>query len=272
MQLADLLSTAKPYVLCIVTSAQGEVPGKPGFKMTVRPDGMVRGTVGGGDIERRVIELARNMLQEGGDHRVETFDLGGARPDATVQTSMQCGGGATVYFERIEAPLRALIFGGGHIGQELAPLLARSGFAVQVLDDRPDYATAERYPADASLHIGPYSELAQDVELGDAPYCAILTHGHVHDETVLKGLLERAAAGHKLGYVGMIGSRRKVKIILDRLANGGLPRALVDSVYTPIGLAIGGNSPFEIAVSICAEIQALRYGCTAPHMGSAAEI
>jgi len=162
--------------------------------------------------------------------------------------------------------MRALLFGGGHIAQQLAPLLARLGLAVEVHDNRPVYATADKYPPATLLRIGEYQALASEAVLDEMSYCFIFTHGHSHDGVVLEGLLRRDETAPRPPYVGMIGSRRKIAEKLRELESGGIPRARLDEVFAPIGLNIGGDEPFEIAISICAEVQALRYQREAPHL------
>jgi len=274
--LAKLDSLPRPFVLCIVTDVEGGSPGKPGFKMAVFSDGSSEGTVGGGDIERAAVEVAREMIAKRTKHLSRAFALSqsaGGQP-GVHRTSMICGGSSTVYFELFESRQRALIFGGGHIAQSMAPLLANLGFSVEILDNRPDYATPEKYPRAATIRTGNYVELALSSRVDDSTYCFVLTHGHAHDCDVLKALLQpqninpenNCFAGR---YVGMIGSRTKVDAILARIEKSGVPRTALDCVHTPIGLDIGGDTPFEIAISIVAQVQAVRYDKPAPHMRAA---
>jgi xanthine dehydrogenase accessory factor len=271
--LAKLESLPRPLVLCIVTDVEGGSPGKPGFKMAVFADGSSEGTVGGGDIERAVIEAAREMIatRTGTLSRVFALSPQPAERPGSHQTSMICGGSSTVYFELFDSPQRALLFGGGHIAQCLAPLLSKLGLSVEVLDNRASYATPEKYPPGSKVKTGDYVELASSSRVDGATYCFVLTHGHAHDYEVLKALLQPHNVDPTTGcfsgrYVGMIGSRMKVKETLARIEDSGVPRAVLDGVHTPIGLDIGGDTPFEIAVSIAAQVQAVRYGKPAPHM------
>jgi xanthine dehydrogenase accessory factor len=271
--LPELDRLPRPFVLCIVTAAEGGSPGKPGFKMAVFADGSSRGTVGGGDVERATAELAREMIATRAKPSSRAFALSQqptGQPGAE-QTSMICGGSSTVYFELFESPQRALVFGGGHVAQSMAPLLSNLGFSVEILDDRADYATPDKYPHGTTVRIGDYVELASSARVDDSTYCFVLTHGHAHDRDVLKALLQPRNIhptnhGFLGRYLGMIGSRTKVADVLSRIEQSGVPRSALDQVHTPIGLDIGGDSPFEIALSIVAEVQAVRHGKPAPHM------
>jgi len=271
--LAKLDTLPRPFVLCVVTEVEGASPGKPGFKMAVFPDGSIEGTVGGGDLERSTIEAAREMIARRTAHLSRVFALSpaAAKQPGTQSTSMVCGGSSTLYFELFESRQRALIFGGGHIAQQMAPLLANLGFAVEILDNRPDYATPDKYPPGTTIRTGDYVELASSSQVDGATYCFVLTHGHAHDFDVLRALLQprnvtpdtKRFAGR---YVGMIGSRTKVHLILSRIEESGVPRTALDCVHTPIGLDLGGDTPFEIALSIVAQVQAVRYDKAAPHL------
>jgi xanthine dehydrogenase accessory factor len=273
--LAELDRLPRPFVLCIVTEVEGGSPGKPGFKMAVFSDGSSQGTVGGGDIERTTVEVAREMIARRTKNlsRVFTLSQDPGGPPGSHKTSMICGGSSTVYFELFESPQRALLFGGGHIAQSLAPLLLGLGFSVEVLDDRVDYATPEKYPSGTAIRIGEYVELASSSRVDGSTYCFVFTHGHAHDHDVLKALLQPrnldpSSDRFSGRYVGMIGSRTKVKDILARIEESGVPRTALEGVHTPIGLDLGGDTPFEIAISIVAQVQAVRHEKPAPHMSA----
>ena len=242
--------------------------------MAVFADGSSQGTVGGGDVERATVEAARDMIAKRTKNRSRVFALSQqpGRP-GSHQTSMICGGSSTVYFELFETLQRALVFGGGHIAQSMAPLLSNLGFSVEVLDNRADYATPEKYPRGTTIRTGDYVELAASSQVDDSTYCFVLTHGHAHDHDVLEALLQPRNIDTKSDrfagrYVGMIGSRTKVNDVLARIEESGVPRSALECVHTPIGLDIGGDTPFEIAISIVAQVQAVRHEKPAPHMSA----
>jgi xanthine dehydrogenase accessory factor len=155
-----------------------------------------------------------------------------------------------------------LIVGGGHVGQAVARLAAEVDFDVWVLDDRAAYASAERFPAAERRLIGDIGAQLQALRGGITPslYALIVTRGHGHDEEALYHLADTQA-----GYVGMIGSKRKIKLIFEDLLARGIPQEALDHVHAPLGLAIGSQTVPEIAVSIVAELIAHRnLGATIP--------
>jgi xanthine dehydrogenase accessory factor len=148
---------------------------------------------------------------------------------------------------------RLLIVGGGHVGQAVGNLAADLDFDVWVVDDRQEYVNQERFPRAERLLCGDIERILPDVEITRDTYCLIVTRGHNHDEQALYHLVDRGAR-----YVGMIGSRRKIKLIFDDLLNEGISPDLLGRVYAPVGLEIGSQTVPEIAVSILAELVAHR--------------
>ena len=225
--------------------------------MLLYADGSTLGTVGGGAIEHQVLDTCRQVLRTGKARTVEAHlvrDLG-----------MCCGGAMEVFVEYLQPEARLIVIGGGHVCQALAPLARSIGFRVVVLDDREDMLED---PAFAEVECLAYDAdeiddaLTQSGELGplsDRDYLVIVTRDHARDERALAKLLERPHA-----YLGMIGSRRKVHTVLARVLrrydDRSKPRPDLSRVHAPIGLALGGRTPPEIAVSIAAELIALRHG------------
>jgi len=150
---------------------------------------------------------------------------------------------------------RLVIVGGGHVGQKVAELAAEVGFDVWILDDRETYCTAERFPHAQRRVCAPFEQALPGLEIGPDDFCIIVTRGHQHDEEALFHLAERPAR-----YVGMIGSRRKIKMIFDDLRRQGISAAALERVHAPLGLDIGSQTVPEIAVSIVAELIAVRNG------------
>lgn len=149
-----------------------------------------------------------------------------------------------------------LIVGGGHVGQAVARLAAECDFAVWVLDDRAAFACRERFPSAERLLVGDIGNSLKDLVRDDvtaSTYCLIVTRGHSHDEEALYHL-----AGSNAGYVGMIGSKRKIKLIYEDLVSKGISREALARVHAPLGFAIGSQTVPEIAVSIVAELIAVR--------------
>jgi xanthine dehydrogenase accessory factor len=149
--------------------------------------------------------------------------------------------------------VRLLIVGAGHVGQAVGELAARSDFEVWVVDDRRQYASPERFPNAARLVVGPIEEVLPALEVTPRTYALIMTRGHGHDQEALLHLAPTSAA-----YVGLIGSRRKIRMIFDALREQGVPEPALARVSAPVGLDIGSESVPEIAVSIVAELIARR--------------
>jgi xanthine dehydrogenase accessory factor len=148
---------------------------------------------------------------------------------------------------------RLLIVGGGHVGKAVAELAADLDFDVWVADDRPEYVSTDRFPRAQQRIAGNLAEVLPAVDVSPNTYCLIVTRGHNHDEEALYHLVNRGAR-----YVGLIGSRRKIKLIFDDLLNEGVSAEELAKVYAPLGIDIGSQTVTEIAVSICAELVAHR--------------
>lgn len=246
-----LLRSGGRGALATVVRTRGSAPQRVGARMLLLPDGSQVGTVGGGAIEQFVLEALARCLRDGRS-RVLERDLG-------RDHGMCCGGGMEVLVEAIEGEPRLIICGAGHVAMPTAAIARQAGFAVTVVDDREELLTEERFGGCALLRMEP-AEAAESLEPTDADWVLIVTHDHHVDEEALAAF---GARPHR--YVGMIGSKRKVFRILQRLqAKDRLPP--LDAVYAPVGLDLGAVSPAEIGVSVVAELIALRRGRAATHM------
>jgi xanthine dehydrogenase accessory factor len=213
--------------------------------MLIRSDGTILGSIGGGSLEAQVCKEAIKVM---GENRstVLRFDLTGKE---VAEEGMICGGNMEVFVEPILPEPCLFIFGGGHISLFLAKMGKMVGLKVVVIDDRPEFANPERFPEADEV-------IAQDVPLAfprlstnKASYIAIVTRGHLQDETVLEWAAKTDAA-----YIGMIGSRKKNQAVFSHLKARGIPEKRLKEVHAPIGLNINAKTPEEIAVSIVAEI------------------
>lgn len=231
-------------VLCTVVAAGGSTPRSVGARMIVYPHGRSRGTIGGGALEAEVV---RRCL--GGDVRSPVIvDLHLER-----DLGMACGGRVSVLLEPLGAAPEVVLFGSGHVAHELAPLVARVGFRLAVVDDVADRNTAGRFPA-ARLRIHSFDPTDwSGVRLDRQAYAVVVTSDHERDLAVL-----RALAGRELGYVGMIGSRRKAEAVRAALRAEGVDEAWLQRLHVPVGLDIGAETPAEIAVSIVAQLVRVR--------------
>jgi len=214
--------------------------------------GELRASTGAGGRLRRGTNHERQSTKHGIQNAIDN-----ASSDAAALTIDDTGkvvlGDTLLFIEKSEARPHLVIFGAGHLGGFLARYAAGLGFRVTVLDDRPQYANAERLPDADEIVVSEFDNAVQAAGLDQDGYAVVVTRGHVHDEVVLEQCL---AVGPK--YVGMIGSKRKTAAILANLRNKGIPPSLLDTVYSPIGLAIGAVTPQEIALSIAAELVKIR--------------
>lgn len=251
--LLALLAKGGRGALATVTRASGSTPQQPGARLLLTPEGALIGTVGGGAIEQAVIEALRTCVREG-SARVITRDLG-------RDLGMCCGGKMEVFVEPIEGAPRLVIFGAGHVGKATAALARGIGFAVTVVDDREELNDEARFPGCARVLAEP-REAAAKLAPTEHDWLLVVTHDHRLDEEALDTFARLPHA-----YLGVIGSRRKIVRILQRIRakRGALPP--LERVHAPVGLRIGAVSPEEIAVSIVAELVALRHASDgAAHM------
>jgi xanthine dehydrogenase accessory factor len=247
----EVLTQGGRGALATVVRTAGSTPQRQGARLLMRPDGSCLGTIGGGAIEHAVIE-ALHETRRTNEARLVAHDLG-------YDLGMCCGGRMEIFLEPIEAAPRLFIFGAGHVAKPTAALARSVGFEVSVVDEREDWNTAERFPGCALEVTDPATALRGRV-LTARDWLVIVTHDHRLDEETL----ERAVRLEPR-YIGLVGSRRKVFRLLQRII---ARRGSVDlgRVYAPVGLDLGATSPEEIAVSIVAELVALRRGKASVHL------
>lgn len=290
---ADLLNHARELqradrrvIACLLVNARGSTPQSAGALMLVEDTARLCGTVGGGCVEAEVRRRAHQMLISG-ETGLLRFKL---NSDYGWDDGLICGGtveiavgplpptetldhiliairhreatslpivvetedGPVQYTLGLPAPPRLIIAGAGHIGSALASHGVRLEFDVTLVDDREDLL-AMAAPPGTTTRAGEMAETLRDCLIDQETYCVIVTRGHRHDGKALHAVIKRDAR-----YIGMIGSRRKIKLIFDELAERGVPREALSAVHAPIGLDIGAVSVEEIAISIAAELVAVR--------------
>jgi len=249
--LLDVLQSGRRGALATVVATSGSAPQRPGARLLLSSDGALVGTVGGGAVELQVTSALRDVLLTGQSRKL-TLELG---PDL----GMCCGGRMEIFVEAVESPPRLLLFGAGHVAKPTAALARTVGFDVAVFDARPELNTAERFPG-CRRHLDDPAEALRQIQLTEGDHLLIVTHEHHLDERLLGVALEG-----KPGYVGLVGSRRKVLRFVQRLTKQK-PGLDLTRVYAPVGIDVGAVSPEEIAVSIVAELVAIRRGASVPHL------
>jgi xanthine dehydrogenase accessory factor len=248
---ADALRRGEPVALVTVVRAAGSTPQRAGAKMLVFADGRTIGTIGGGCYENDAFWKAREALTTG-RQRLLHYEL---NDDFAQENGLVCGGQMDVHIDPIEPTPHLYIVGAGHVGWHLGRLAVDAGFRVHVVDDREKFANAGRFPDAAEVVAAPIPEWLHRADLPPSAFVVVVTRGHTHDLEAM-----RALAARDLRYLGLIGSRAKIKRIADLLLAEGLPAECLERVHAPIGLDIGAVTPAEIAISIAAEIVAVRRG------------
>ncbi len=247
----DALTRGETVALVTIVRAQGSTPQRVGSKMLVYADGRTVGTIGGGCYEHDAFGKARDAMASG-TPRLVNYELS---DDFAEENGLICGGQMDVYIEPLEPAPRLYIIGAGHVGQHLARIAHETGFRVHVIDDREKFANAERFPNASEIVVDEIPSWLSAARFPAGAYATVITRGHQHDLSALRALVSR-----DLRYLGMIGSRAKVTRVYEALAAEGVPSDVLARVHAPIGLDIGAVTPAEIAVSILAEMIAVRHG------------
>ena len=228
----------KKIALVTVTNTDGSSPATVGQMIAVLEDGRTEGTVGGGASEYRIIQTAVEAIKNGDNTFALSIDY--------AENGMVCGGSMEVFGNIIGSNTGLCIFGGGHISQSLANIAVQTGFYVTVIEDRPEFA---EYFTTAKYIVCKPDEYETLDPASGVDYTVVCTRGHSTDDEALRYCLKK-----DLKYLGMIGSRTKVKELFSKLSKEGISQKKLDSIYAPIGLDIASAAPAEIAVAILAEI------------------
>ena len=244
-------------VATVVTGGAADLA--PGAKMLVRGDGRTLGTLGTPEADEVMRGVGVASFTAMPRIATATWRLDGRA--ATDRPSQATEGSAEVMLQLFEAPARLVIVGAGHVGLALAQIAELLGYETTVLDDRAEFANRERFPMAQQVIVDEVGAALDSLTLDAATAVVLVSRGHRVDEEAL-----RHAVGRGAGYVGMIGSRRRTRTVLDHLAAEGFPAAALEAVSTPVGLDIGAETPEEIAVSILAEITMVRRGGTGAQM------
>lgn len=234
--------------LATIVHTSGSIPSFESSRMLVREDGSTVGTIGGGCVEADVWAAAKEVMQKEGPRKL-VFHLNN---EATYDNGLICGGTVEIFVEPILPQPVVYLFGGGHISTAVARIAQAAGFGVSVVDDRETFANAERFPMAQEIFTS-FEDAFDKLRPNGSSYLVIVTRGHKEDMRVLAWAVRTPAR-----YVGMIGSRRKVLSVFKALEKEGHRMEEFDRVFAPMGLEIGALSPEEIAISIVAELVAVR--------------
>ena len=242
--LAELEKNHESGALCTVVKSEGSTPRHVGSKMLVYPDGKFIGTVGGGDLEHRVLDEAWIAISDG-QSRILTYSMvDPSRGDPGV-----CGGTVEVFVEPILAPAMIVVIGAGHVGKAVVHLAKWLGFRVAVSDDRAEFCNPESTPGGDAYYAVEMGKLPEHLKIDRRTYIVITSRGSGVDALGLPALLESNAA-----YIGVIGSKRRWLTTAKALKEKGVAQELIDKVHSPMGLELNAETPEEIAVSIMAEV------------------
>lgn len=248
----EALTKGEEVALVTIVASNGSTPQRVGAKMLVYADGRTLGTIGGGCYEHDALGKAREALRT----RKATTAKYDLNDDFAEETGLVCGGQMEVFIEPLEAPPALYVFGAGHVGYYLGRVASDAGFEVHVVDDRAAFANRERFPYAASVVVDDIPTWLAQAPIPPSAYAVVVTRGHRNDLDALQALAPR-----ELRYLGLIGSRAKVARIYDQLLSEGLATLeQLSRVHAPIGLDLGAVTPQEIAVSIVAELIAIRRG------------
>ncbi len=246
----DAFLRGESAALVTIIRTQGSTPQRVGAKMVVYADGRTVGTIGGGCYENDAFWKARRAL-ETRKPLVARYELA---DDLAEESGLICGGQMEVYIDPLEASPQLYLVGAGHVAQHLGQIAPAAGFRLHVIDDREKFSNPERFPDAVECVVDDIPTWLENADLPESAYVVILTRGHRHDLDAL-----RALATRRLRYLGLIGSRAKVARLHEALREEGTAVAHPERLHAPVGLDIGAVTPHEIAVSILAELIAVKY-------------
>ncbi len=247
--IVELRKLGTRAALATIISRKGSTPRKDAAKMLIYEDGQQLGSIGGGCTEAEVCKEAFAVMRSERS-KLLSFDL---TDEDAEESALLCGGVMEVYVEPILPHPTLFIFGAGHVGQAAACVAKMLGFQIAVVDDRIKYANSERFPQADAFYVGAWEEVFGRLPVNGSSYLLIATRGHKYDLTCLRYAVRTSAR-----YIGLLGSRRKTRLLYEALEREGIDPASFERVFAPVGLEIGSETPEEIAVSIAAELVAVR--------------
>ncbi|MGA2134212.1 MAG: XdhC/CoxI family protein [Bryobacteraceae bacterium] len=248
-ELLRLRKLGQKCAVATIVQVRGSIPSYESAKLLVREDGSMIGTVGGGCVEAEVWNAAREVIASEQPKHL-SFNLS---QDAAYDNGLICGGQLDIFVEPVLPVPGAFIFGAGHISKSISKIANLAGFRTTIVDNREAFANRERFPEADEIHAAEYEEVFGKLPVNETSYLIIVTRGHRDDMRVLQWAVSTNAR-----YIAMIGSKRKVISVIKELEKEGIAAQSLERVYAPMGLEIGAVSPEEIAVSVVAEMIAVR--------------
>ena len=248
-ELVRLRKLGQKCAIATIVQVRGSIPSYESAKLLVREDGSMMGTIGGGCVEAEVWNAAREVMETEKPQHL-SFNLG---QEAAYDNGLICGGELDIFVEPILPQPGAVIFGAGHISKSISKVANLAGFSTIIVDNREAFANRDRFPEAAEIHAEEYEDTFPKLSVNETSYLIIVTRGHRDDMRVLRWAITTTAR-----YIAMIGSKRKVINVVKELQKEGIAREHFERVFAPMGLEIGAVSPEEIAVSVVAEMIAVR--------------
>jgi xanthine dehydrogenase accessory factor len=248
-EIVRLRKLGQKCAVATIVQVNGSIPSFESAKILVREDGSFMGTVGGGCVEAEVWNAAREVIETEKPRHL-SFSLG---QDAAYDEGLICGGQLNIFVEPVIPQPRAFIFGGGHVSKGISKIATLAGFSTSIIDNREAFANAERFPEAEATYAEEYEDVFPKLAVNSSSYIIIVTRGHRDDMRVLRWAVNTPAK-----YIAMIGSKRKTISVVHELEKEGVPREAFEKVFAPMGLEIGAELPEEIAISVVAEMIAVR--------------
>ena len=245
-QMQEFLEEGTPFVCVTLVDIKGSTPRAQGGRMLVTDSGLHSGTVGGGLVEAKALEVSQEFLKQNELSEQSKFVQWNLNRDI----GMSCGGSVKLYFERYNTnPWRIMIFGAGHVAQALIPLLLKLDCQLTCYDTRREWL--EKLPESSKLNKFCVENLEENVEsTSEKDFVLIMTHGHRSDFYVAHKFIEK----RNQPFLGVIGSRSKAATLKKELEKEGVQQKQIEKIICPLGFSLGGNHPQEIAISITAQL------------------
>lgn len=259
-KLNECLERNESVATVTIVESEGSTPRSLGSMMLVDGEGSIlEGTIGGGVLEQKARKDAANCILR---NKSSLIDYNLDRDSKTGNIlPMACGGKVSLFIKVYSSREKLILAGAGHVAEKIAKMAHILGYSITVLDSRKERLNDQLFPQADNLILGNIMDNIKKVNIDHSTFIIIVTHGHKHDQDVLEMVLDSKAK-----YVGMIGSKKKVRTTFNNLLEKGYSKEELSKIYSPIGLDLGGETPEEIALSIMAEIQAVKYGKDVPHL------